>query len=120
MGVPGPTLMLLTPFNIPAPAAFVIETPVDHILDFFGESLALRVIGGPRMFSESKQDLLEGNPPPIDGENLFGGRGALKDFVIGEGGGGDVKRSGFVRRGIRVRWGIDSLELEGEVLWSVA
>ena len=114
--------MLLTPFNMPAPAAFVIETPVVHNLDFFGEILALRVIGGPRMFSESKQDLLEGegNPPPIDGENLFGGRGALKDFVIGEGGGGDVKRSGFVRRGIRVRWGMDSLELEGEVFRSVA
>lgn len=48
--------------------------------------------------------------------------GALKDFEIGEGGGGDVKRSDLVGVGIRERWGIDSLELEGEffkpVTWS--
>jgi hypothetical protein len=53
-GVPGPTLMLLTPFRIPAPAAFVIDTPVDQILDFLGESLVSRVIDGPRIDSESK------------------------------------------------------------------
>jgi len=102
-GDPGPTLMPLTPFNIPAP----IETPVDQILDLFGESVVLRVIDGPRMFSESKEDLSKGT----DRERFFGGRGTLNDLVIGEDNGGDVKRSDLVGLGTRLRGGIDSLEL---------
>ena len=52
--VPGLTLMALTPFNNPAPAAFVMETPVDQSLDFFVGDLASRLIDGPRIDSASK------------------------------------------------------------------
>jgi len=106
--------MLLTPFNMPAPAAFVIETPADQSLDFFGESLVSRDSEGPRMDPVSKYGLSEGSPFLTERARLFGGRGALKDFEIGEGRGGDVKRSDLVRVGIRERWEIDSRELEGE------
>jgi len=106
-------LILLTPFSNPAPAAFVIETPVDQSLDFFGVFLVLRAIDGPRTDSESK-DLSDGSPLLTESERLFEGMGALKDFEIGEGGGGNVKRSDVVGLVIRVRWEIDSLELEGE------
>lgn len=106
-GEPGPTLMPLTPFNIPAP----IETPADQILDLFGEIVVLRVIDGPRMVSESKEDLSKGTAR----ERFFGGRGTLNDLVIGEDKGGDVKRSDLVGLGTRLRGGIDSLELEAGV-----
>jgi len=115
-GVPGPTFMLLTPFSIPAPAA-LIETPVGQSLDFFGETLVSRAIDGPRIDSESKKDPPEGSPLPTVRERFFKGRGELKDFVISEGGGGDVNRSDLMGLGTRVRWGeTNSLELEGEVL----
>lgn len=113
--------MLLTPFNNPAPAAFVIETPVDQILDLFGVTVASRVIEDPRTDSESKKDLFDDRPLPTESERLFEGMGALRDFEIGEGGGGDLKRSeDLVGVGIRERWGIDSLELEGECFEPVA
>lgn len=110
--------MLLTPLRIPAPAALVIETPVDQSLDFFGDVLVSRAIDGPRMESESRKDPPAGNPLPTDRERLFEGRGALKDFVIGEGV-GNVVRSDLVGVGVRLRWGIISLEHEGELFWPV-
>jgi len=111
--------MLPTPFSSPAPAAFVIETPVDQILDFFGGILVPRAIDGPRIDSESRCDLSEISPFSTDRDRFFEGRGTLKDFVIGEGAGGDVGRLYFVGIGIRGRWGMDSLELEEEGLWPV-
>lgn len=76
-----------------------------------------RVIDGPKMDSDSKYDLSEASlgSLPTDRKRRFEGRGALKDFEIGEGGGGDVKRPDLVGLGIRVRGEIDSLEPEGEV-----
>ena len=107
-------MILLTLFRNPTLAAFVKETPEDHILDLFGVILDSRVIEGPRTDSEFKKDLSEGSPLFTESERLFSGMGALKDFEMGEGGGGDVKRSDLVGVGIRERWWIDSLELEGE------
>jgi len=89
--VPGPALMLLTPFRNPTPAAFVIETPVDQILDLLGVIFVSRVRDGPRTDSESKYDVPDGSPLPTESERLFVGRGALKDFEIGEGRGSAVK-----------------------------
>lgn len=96
--IPG---LMLTLFS--NPAAFVKETPVDQLLDFLGVILGSRLIDGPRTDSESKNDLLDGSPLRTEGERFFGGRGALKDLEMGEGRGGDVKRSDLVGVGIRVR-----------------
>jgi len=109
-GVPGPTFIPLTPFRIPAPAALVIETPVDQSLDFLGESLVSRTIEGPRIESESRWD-----PFPIERERFLVGRGELKDFVIDVGRGGKVGRPNLVGLWDRFGWGINSLEPGGEL-----